>query len=129
MIVISEAQMHTFVRDRIDRFEDRMVAWLASEFPSDYGPDKVAAARALIRSALDRGAANRIENEGPLAGLVALMAEFGENFERTPDGSWGRAVLAHETLPDELKIETIVRRFEARTEGRKVVRVAATPAE
>ncbi len=66
----------------------------------------------------------RIEGPGPLAKLMDLMFEYGEQFQLSPDGAWARKVLEHPTLPDHLKVTLIDDRFAKRCGGRRLVRAA-----
>jgi predicted Rdx family selenoprotein len=99
-------------------FEDRMLALLAAKQLAALGePD----ARALIRRAVEAGIAHGIEATPDLASLVALMVEFGERFEVSPDQIVARQILEHRGLPGPQKVQILEEHLRVRTGGRKIV--------
>ncbi len=53
--------------------------------------------------------------------FIELCIEFGESFERSPEGAWAQELLTHPKLPDTVKIELISERLRALTKGRRIV--------
>lgn len=100
-----------------------MADWLADEYPDRFGGAQMDKARKLVATAMDAGKRNGIETQRALTLLIVLMADYGEQFELSPDAAWGRDMLSHPTLPGDLKLRMISKRFDSRTQGRTIVRV------
>jgi hypothetical protein len=52
---------------------------------------------------------------------MELMIQFGEDFQNSRDKKWADEMLAHATLPAQLKLPLMHRRMTALTRGRVVV--------
>ena len=107
------------------RFEREMAAWLRGEYPDRFGGAKEGEAGQLVQAAMQTGARHGIDTDRSLTVLIALMADYGERFELSPDAGWGREMLAHPTLPADLKMRMIWAGFDSRTQGRAIVRISA----
>jgi hypothetical protein len=125
VLVIRLAQMESLGLDTKARFEREMAAWLSDEYPDRFGGAKESEAGQLVRAAMQTGARHGIETYRSLTVLIALMADYGERFELSPDARWGREMLAHPALPADLKMRMISERFDSRTQGRAIVRISA----
>jgi hypothetical protein len=120
MLVIRAAQLDVWRQSSVDAFTARAVQRLASVYPDAYAKLGDDGARALVARAIDTGARHGIDTEGGVSALVDLMVQVGERFERSPHAEWARKILAHPKLPGELKIQALVGRIAAATQGRIV---------
>ncbi len=123
MLVIRAAQLDTFGKQDFIRFEQRMLSWLETEYPDRFGPTQQPQARDLVRYAMRTGKQQGIETRGGLTGLVGMMADYGQQFERSPDADWACATLSEISLPGDVRIAMLANRFEARIQGRTVVHI------
>jgi hypothetical protein len=121
MLIIRPAQMEVFRRRAVDRFVERMVQYVAREFPDRYAAFGDAGCEDYVRTALKSAATFRIEHEGAVAVYLELMLEFGDNFERAPHREWAGNILANVDLPGPKRIDMIRERFSAATRGRRIV--------
>ena len=119
--MIRDAQIEAFQREERARFADRMVRFVAAEYPEEYQALEAAGTRRFAERAIDFGLAHGIRAEGGLLALAGLMIQYGESFERSPDRGFAQGILDHATLPGQLKIEILLERMASRTQGRVVV--------
>jgi len=120
MLVLRAEQLEMMRRPSIDRFENRMVDYLAAHYPSRYEELGEAGTRKSVRDSIDLGARHGIDTEGAVAGLIVLCLEYGSRFELSPAADWARGILEHPSLPGELKVRMIGERFESQSHGRKL---------
>jgi hypothetical protein len=120
-MTIRVEQMSAFSRAARQQWEERMVRYIETNFPSRYRDMGEAGARQFIQRAVEKGAGFGIETEGAVAGLIELMIAFGEQFELSPDKAWANRMIANREAPAELRIASMRERMMARTEGRIVV--------
>jgi hypothetical protein len=123
MLIIRNEQMHVFGTNMQGQFVDRMVKHLAKEFTVRYTAWRDDGAREFVQRVILAGEQNGVRSIGAVAVLIELMAEFGEQFELSPDKVWARKLLAHPTLPDRPKIDALRDRLASRTGGRTIVQI------
>ena len=123
MLTIRKSQMDEFSRSTSERFVDKMVARIGEENPEFLASKGEPGVRAYVLETIEDAAGLGIKVEGAVAGLIRLRVEFGKEFELSPDRVWALEILRHTALPDVLRISMISDRFEARTQGRKIVKV------
>ena len=121
MLAIREAQVKILEKARRRDFEDRLLAIIAAEYPASYKSLEEKGVRELINRAIVLGEANRIRTEGGVTSLTGLIIQYGESFEHSPEGDWARGVLAHPTMPEQLKLDILLEQMAGRTRGRIVV--------
>lgn len=121
MLTIRPAQFDILGRSRQEVWENRMVHFVARDFPARFQEAGEPKVRQLIQSAVKLGAGFGIVNEGSLAGLVELMVAFGTEFELSPDRTWARKMMANQAAPPELRIHLMRERMMAASHGRPVV--------
>lgn len=102
-------------------FEERMLALLAAEYPVQLRGLGEEGARALVRRAVEKGIEHGVEATPDLASLVALMVEFGLDFEVSPDQAVAQQILEHRGLPGAQKVQILEEHLRVRTGGRKIV--------
>jgi hypothetical protein len=122
MLVIRNAQMAVFQRASKARFEAGVVHHLAHKYPKLVAALGEEGTLNFIRRTTAAAHANRIFAEGAIAIYIDLVIEYGEQFERAPDRTWARKILAHPKLPDHIRMDTISEKFASRADGRIVVR-------
>lgn len=129
MLVIRKSQMdamgETLQSRHAAEFDDLVLRDLSENHPEVFAAMGEPDARDFVNRVKRLALQYRIGSPGPLATLMDLMFEYGEQFEFSPDGAWARSVLDHATLPDHLKVTLINDRFAKRSGGRRMVRVAA----
>src|SRR5215471_17175553 len=91
---------------------ERLTRQLLEEFP-----DRFPASQDALRQAeLTMTKANkaRVESDHSVVELSRLMMRFGNDLERFVDADWADAILSHDSLPGDLKIEFLRQRLEPR---------------
>jgi len=121
MLIIRAEQMAVLSEATRWNWEQRMVRYIATDFPSRYQVMGEAGTRKLIHGAVEKGAQFGIDTERALAGLIELMIAFGEQFELSPDRAWANRMIANREAPAELRVTLMRERMMARTEGRIIV--------
>lgn len=111
MLTIRKQQMDALAAYMARRFEDRMVAHLAAEFPAPAKERGEPALRALVQAGVRKGADHGIETERDVARLIKLMFEFGVEFERSPARLGAEETLRHPTLSGQAKTELLFLRL------------------
>ncbi len=106
-----------------------MVARILEENPEFLASEGERGVRAYVLQSIEDAAGLEIRVEGAVAGFIRLRVGFGKEFDLSPDRVWALEILRHTSLPDVLRISMIADRFEARTLGRKIVKVQAHPIE
>ena len=107
-------------------YVDRMAQSIARHYPRQFSEMGVDGTRAFIGRAIARGRGNHVETEGGVAVLMELMIQFGEDFQRSKDRDWAHRMLAHPTLPAQLKMTLIHRRMTELSRGRVIVPFAVS---
>ena len=121
MLTIRDYQMGIFGALEVERFEDRVLLHLAHQHPMEFARLGDEGTRALIRRAVAKGKQHGIVLEGAVLLLADLMVEFGEKFERSPQGKRAMTLLEHPTLPGPVKMEGVRDRLRASIGGMKMV--------
>ena len=103
-------------------FINRMVKYIATEYPRQYASMGQAGAREFVVGVIQKGRQNHVETKGGLAVLLELMIAFGDNFQNSPHKEWANELLAHPTLPEQIKMRILRERMTALSQGRVVVR-------
>lgn len=121
MLTVRTPQVAALSAAKVQHFRDRMAKHLAAEHPGRCEAMGEQGTMELIQRGIDAGARHGIDTEGAVGVLIELMVEHGERFERSPDRAWVHEILAHPTLPGQLKVTLIRDRLAARAGGRRVV--------
>jgi len=98
------------------RMESDAVELLAHQLRAEF-PQQLASteqARSQARLTMDKAVQARIDASDSILDLARLLMRFGDELADFPDPAMARDVLAHDTLPGELKIEFLQRRLEPR---------------
>jgi hypothetical protein len=127
-LTIRPSQMEVFSAAAQRTWEDRMVAYIAHDFPNRYDEMGEAGARQLIRVAVRHGGEFGIDTRSSIAGLIELMIAFGEAFELSPDRAWARRMMANQDAPPDLRVHLMRERMMAISQGRVIVPHRPTPA-
>ena len=122
MLVIRREQMAVFADEQVKLFENKMVSYIATEYPKKYMKWGEARTRDLIRKGFLTGKRNGITKENAVIGLIELIVQFGAEFELSPEQKWAQEVMAHPSLPGDAKIQIIEERFYELTQGKEVER-------
>lgn len=120
MLVIRDKQLNALAEMRTTQFVERMVEYVAADFPHPFATLKEEGVRNWIADILQFGARHRIESNGALAVLLQLTMMFGARLERSPDAEWAIEFLAKESVPDTLRLRMIRDRLSAYTQGRAI---------
>lgn len=120
-LVLRDSQTSALAAVRVRTFEHGMMRMIATEYPRHLAVLGERGVAELIARAVADAPARGITTWGPLGGLIELMVGFGEQFERSPDQAFAQEILAHPTLPAQLKIDLIAERLFLRTGGRRIV--------
>ena len=86
MFRVTSAQLDAFRADRMEDFEDRLMADLRSDPDAAGAVSDLddAALRARVKAAVSRGRTHGFSTERQLAAFVISEAELGEGFETDP---------------------------------------------
>jgi hypothetical protein len=122
LLTIRYEQQLALERDLRERYIDRMVDSVAKDYPRQFDAMGSSGTRDLVGRAIKKGHANHVDTQGGVAVLLQLMIEFGEEFELSPDKAWADEVLAHASLPPQLRVRLMRDRMRARSHGRVVTR-------
>ena len=120
MLMIRKEQMAVFADDRARRFEGRMLAFIAGEYPKKHAKWGDARTRELIRTGVLIGRENGITKQTDVIGLIELMVQFGTRFELSPEQKWARELMAHPSLPGDAKVQLIAERFHELSQGKEI---------
>ena len=121
MLTVRRDQMRLFEQLSRESWVDRMAQSVVTNYPSRFEAMDSAEAPDFIVRAIEKGSRNHVETEGGVAMLIDLMVQFGENFENSRDKAWADEILAHPTLPPEVKLPLMYRRMTQLSRGRVVV--------
>lgn len=121
MLTLRTEQLQIFEHGALACWVERMVGALAHDYPRQFhalGPD---GARDLVHRALAKGRANHVVTQGGVAVLLELMVQFGEDFQHSPDKAWADDMLAHPSLPAQLKLSLMREHMTRLSRGRVVL--------
>jgi hypothetical protein len=118
MLTIRDAQLQVFRDERTRSFVADLVAYLTAEYPSHVARLGEAGTRAFVERTLEAARDLRIQTQGAIGALAELRLMFGEHLERAPERQWARKILAHQTLPDYIRVGAVQDRLSERTGGR-----------
>jgi hypothetical protein len=121
MLTIRNEQLTAMGTARALNFADDMVQAVASHFSRQYARLGADETRALVHRTMARGAQHRIVTRGAIAVFIELVLEFGEQFKMSPDREIALKLLAHPTLPGQVKVQAMQDRLTARTGGRALI--------
>jgi hypothetical protein len=121
VLIIRKEQVAVLDRDALRPAEDRVVAFVAAEYPNQRAAMGEEGTRCFAERAAEFGKAHGIDTVGGIVVLAGLMIQYGEAFERSPDRGWAGELLADATLPGQLKVEMLLERMAGRSRGRVVV--------
>lgn len=125
MLTIRNDQIRILSSLNRAQFVDRVLPHLAVDYPSWYEVRQQTGAREFVEKVIETGEKRNVRSQGSVSTLVDLMVEFGENFENSPDREWAVRLLAHPSLPDQIKVPMLAERLRALTGGRRIVEIEA----
>ena len=125
MLTIRNDQLASLSAAKRAGFIDQLLPHLEADYPSWYAERQKRGAVAFIEKVLASGERHNVRGQVAVSTLVDLMVEFGENFASSPDREWATQLLAHPTLPDQIKLSMLAERLRARTGGRRIVEMEA----
>ncbi|MGH9902506.1 MAG: hypothetical protein ACRD68_11925 [Pyrinomonadaceae bacterium] len=111
MLVIRQEQMDAFGAHRQRDFENRMVEFIADEFPKKYEAMGEEEVRNLIREGAESALSYKIEAERDIALFIELMVAINPKFYEGGDRAWARAILHDENLSGGAKVKLIYHRL------------------
>jgi len=120
MLTIRDAQLAALGQRSVAQFTERMAASIQRDYPEVYTALGAAGAGSLVAEVMRWSAERHIVTEGGVSAMLALAVQYGVDFERSPDRAWARTLAAHPTLPEALKVDTLIARLVARSQGRVV---------
>lgn len=120
MLIIRDEQMAVFRAEVDRRFAERIKVHITHEYPQHAAALGEARLDALIQRGIEAKARLGIAGDRAVVTLIALMVEFGERFERSPERGWAEGMLAERALPGDVKVSAIRARFDAMTGGRRL---------
>jgi hypothetical protein len=122
MLTIRNAQMAALERIPYNSYIERMVSYISKEYPRQFQDMGQIGTSEFVMEAIRKGRRNHIETQGGIAVLIELLIAFGENFQNSPHKDWANELLAHPTLPAQIKMRILLERMTALSQGRVVVR-------
>jgi hypothetical protein len=122
VLIIRNAQMAVLGRISHDSYIDSMVRYISKEYPRRFQAMGEIGTREFVVDAIEKGRRNGIETKGGAAVLLELMIAFGKDFQNSPHKDWANELLAHPTLPAQIKMRILRERMTALSQGRVVVR-------
>jgi hypothetical protein len=114
--------MHAFGLETENRFIQTMVQRLAVDFPLHFEVLGNPGLTRAVREALDWGPKIGIRTTGAMGVLAELVLVYGPELRDSPDRAWGLEILAHPSMPGELKLRLLRNRMEAKSHGRLIVK-------
>jgi hypothetical protein len=121
MLVIRAEQWRFFERSSEEAWVARISRYITRTYPRSFDAMGEDGTRAFIRRAIAKGRANHVETQGGIGVLLELMIQFGEDFQYSRDKVWAHEMLAHPTLPAQLKLTLMHRRMTELSKGRVIV--------
>ena len=122
MLTIRTEQMAVIEKLLYTSYLDRMADYIAKEYPRQFQAMGRVGTSEFVTAAIQKGRRNHIETQGGVAVLIELMIAFGENFQNSPHKDWANELLAHPTLPAQIKMRILHDRMTELSQGRVVVR-------
>src|SRR5687767_4539331 len=105
MLTIRHDQLIGLAKMRESRFLEKMVLYVATEFPTEYGRLQESGARKWVFDIFQLAAQHNVDAEGAIATMVHLSMMFGPRLERSPEAAWANEFLAKTTIPDTLRLQ------------------------
>lgn len=93
---------------------DHLVGEVRNQFPERFDSMTEHGVRGFIARVIETGRLHRVDTSSAMPTLVELMLTFGEEFELSPDKDWALAVLSHQSLPAQVKVEVMRKRMMGR---------------
>lgn len=122
MLQMRKEQMAEFEKAMRQKFEDRMVAHIAKDFPEQYremrhakGSD--APVRQFVWDGVKRAEGYGITSESNVELFLDLLLDLGTDFDTRADTDWTREVLDAPDLPEDEKMDTIYGELDRRGYG------------
>jgi hypothetical protein len=122
VLLIRREQLAVLERIPYSAYTERMVRYIAKEYPRQFQAMGQIGTGEFVMEAIQRGRRNHIETQGGIAVLIELMIAFGEDFQNSPHKDWANELLAHPTLPAQIKMRILRERMTVLSQGRVVVR-------
>jgi hypothetical protein len=121
MLIIRQEQLQIFERVALESWVLELLGYVEKNYPRQFEALGRDGFHAFILRAIASGRSNYVDTRGGVAVLLELMIQFGENFEHSPDRIWAREMLAHPTLPAQVKLTLMYRRMTEQSKGRVIV--------
>ncbi len=121
MLTIRREQERLLESVARESWAERMADSVVKNYPRQFEAMERAEVCNFIFRAIEKGSTNHVETEGGVAVLIDLMVQFGEKFENSRDKAWADEILAHATLPPEVKLPLLYRRMTQLSRGRVIV--------
>lgn len=121
MLTIRDGQMAVFRETARQRYEQRMLAYMRDTYPARHAALGDEGTVKLVQHGIEFAKRHTILGMGGVSVIIDLMARFGERFEDSGAADWINEMLARDSLPAEVRIESIIKHLTAVTGGRVVV--------
>jgi len=109
MLTIRKQQNYALGQYMLRRFENDMILYLRSQFPTECGDKDEAELLAMVRSAIRKADDYGIESEDGIQCYLGCMAKCGEDFDANPQTQWAGAILRDERLSEVEKTQLLGR--------------------
>lgn len=105
MLVIREEQMKVFQADMLQKFEDRMVVHLKTNFHREIENTIAHNLRVIVRAGIEKAAEYDITTENDIRCYLEYMAIYGADFDTAPKTSWAGDILRLEDIDGTEKMD------------------------
>jgi hypothetical protein len=127
MLTIRDEQLRLMSTPIVAAFEELMCEHIRSSKPGFHAVKGQAGTRALVAAGIVKGRAHGLAMDSDIATLINLMADYGADFERSPDRKAATDLLANPSLPGKLKMHLVHEQLTVRTGGRAIVYSTEVP--
>lgn len=107
MLIIRRAQLDTFAKAAVQKFEDRMVVHLTELFPEQCGRWGQPKIRDAVQHGIRRAASYGLTGERTVCKYVEMMFHFGIDFDVDPEFPWVAWILKQPTSNSERTIDYV----------------------
>ena len=109
MLTIRKQQNDALSQYMLRQFENNMILYLRSQFPTECGDKAEAELRDMVRSAIKNAEPYGIESEDGIQCYLGCMAKCGEDFDTNPRTPWAGAILRDAGLGEVEKAQLLGR--------------------
>ncbi len=107
MLVIRDAQMGAFYEAVVDRYVRSRAAMIERDFAAQYAQLRREGAEALVRDAVARAKAYKIDDDDAVDRFLRLMLTLGSDFDARPETSWTAKILGDHGIDERAKLDLI----------------------